>query len=176
MKKFTLPIYAILFVLFFSACNGSNASRDKYGTYQKEIDIIYVAHSGFGQTLREHKIDLQNKQYFEYTAEIGEGYVPRDASAENEGFTFLSNLEEDKIAAFIRSSARYGFTNWKEAYNNYNVDDGDQWEIKILFADGTQKTITGSNAYPKTWNNMYKAFEDLTGENILLLKSGWLHN
>jgi hypothetical protein len=80
-------------------------------------------------------------------------------------------LDDEKIAVFVRQSARHGFTAWKELYDNKYVYDGDQWGIRILFADGTEKTIRGSNAYPKTWNDLYADFEDLTGENVLLFKS-----
>lgn len=39
-----------------------------------------------------------------------------------------------------------------------------------MFSDSTKKEITGSNKYPKTWNDMYDTFENLTGKKVLLYK------
>ena len=160
---------ALLFVLtLLLACTFAGC-RDNY---QKEIDSIYVSNSVFGQTAPEYKIDLKNRQLWEYRADGGSGSMPRNESAKDEGFTFVRDLDTEKVATFIRESARAGFTRWEGSYVNEQVTDGHQWSIRIMFADGTEKDISGSNAYPSTWDNMYTAFEALTGENVLLLKSG----
>lgn len=142
--------------------------------YQKDIASIYVYHSSFGIKDTEYKIDLENHSVWEFFIYDYSDYTLRDTNAENEGFTFVSELSEEKIQGFIRESARHGFTLWESDYYNEHIMDGHQWGITIFFADGTEKEIHGSNAYPDTWNSLKKDFEDLTGINILQLDSDWL--
>ena len=165
MKKRTLILLTLLLVTFSASC----MRHDKYGTYQKDIDIIYVYHSGFGQKAPEYKIDLQEKKFSEYNTGIGANFVLRDETAENEGFTFVSDLDEDKIATFIRQSARNGFTGWQDKYDNLFIMDGHQWGIRITYADRTEKQIYGSNKYPPTYEDMAKAFYELTGKRVLYM-------
>ena len=170
MKRIFLWIICILFCLTIAGCQKS---------YQKEINEeineIYFYHSGFGQRFPEYKINLQNKEFWKYTTGAGFDYVERDVLSENEGYSFVSNLDDENIAIFLRESARYGLTRWKETYMNNNVLDGHQWGITITFADGTSLTSNGSNKYPETWDKMYDAFINLTGEDILLFKRDWLN-
>ena len=163
MKKTVSIILILLFLIVGASC----IKHDKYGTYQKEIDVIYVYHSGFGQRTPEYKIDLKEKKFYEYSSEISANYVPRDKNAKNEGFSFISDLDEENIANFIRSSARYGFTKWEDKYVNPHANDGHQWGVRIVFADKTEKQIYGSNKYPHTYKDMIGAFYDLTDTKIL---------
>ena len=149
-----------MFVLcvFFSGCGGN---------YQKEIDEIYVRHSSFGMTEVEYRIDLKNAKVWKYAPENRYEMQQRDETAENDGYTFMRDLEEKAIEVFARESARFSFTKWEEFYIDEGVMDGHQWKITINFADGTAKEIYGSNKYPKTWDKMGGTFEELTGENVL---------
>jgi len=154
----------------------------------KEMDVIYVSNVGLGLgTYMEHKVDLKNKKVWEYNAWASGEYVQRDPAAEEEGFDFMRELNGCKIETFRRRANWCGFANWGEPnlllYDWYRfVHRGeryeanpivieDYWEITIVFADGTTKQ-DGSNSgtYPRTWDCMYDAFEELTGENILLYK------
>ena len=161
MRRITAVFLLTILCLCFTSCQK---------TVQKPVDAIYVYHEGFGQRFPEYKIDLKNKEFWEFTSDVGANYIARDPSSKNEGFTLICNLEDDNIETFIQDSSRYGFTTWNESYTNDSVVDGHQWGITILFSDSTKKEITGSNKYPKTWNDMYDAFENLTGEDILLSK------
>jgi hypothetical protein len=163
MKRISASLLLIIIIL--SGCQK---------TYQKPIDDIYIYHSEFGQRFLEYKVDLRNKSFWEFNAQAGSNFLVRDSSASNEGYTFVCNLTDEKISAFNRESARYGFTWWNDNYENNYVMDGHQWGITITFSDSTIKTISGSNRYPKTWDKMYDVFEDLAGENLFLLKSDWL--
>lgn len=158
MKK-ALVVFLMIIILFGTSSCQNNS--------QKPIDVIYVYHSAFGQRYPEYKIDLKNKQYWKFTSDGYENYVNRDSLAENEGFTFICSLDNDNIEAFIDDCLRYGFTEWKNSYNNDEVLDGHQWGITIIFSDLTRKEIKGSNKYPKTWDEMYDAFKNLTGDSIL---------
>ena len=155
-------ITAVFILIILCLCNTSCQKND-----QKPIDIVYVYHEGFGQRFPEYKIDLKNKKFWEFTSEGYENYTARDSSSENEGFTFVCNLEDDKIETFIQDSSKYGFTNWNESYKDYSIVDGHQWGITIMFSDSTKKEIMGSNEYPETWNDLNDAFETLTGKLLL---------
>ena len=167
MKK----VMIVILIIFTAYCK-----KDIFDSqnYQKEISSIYVYHSSFGIKDTEYKIDLANCSLWEFFIYDYRNYTPRDADEENEGFLFVSNLPEEKVQNFIRESARHGFTHWKSNYYNDNIMDGHQWGITIFFADGTNQKISGSNAYPNTWDKLKKDFEDLTGINILQLDSDWL--
>ena len=109
MKKTVSIILILMFLIVGVSCV-------KQDTYQEEKDAIYIYHSGFGMTTPEYKIDLKEKKFYEYSSEISANYVPRDENAENEGFSFVSDLDEEKIENFIQSSALHDFTKWEDKY------------------------------------------------------------
>lgn len=167
-----MTIFLLLLIsICISSCQKTYQTPKGVKTYQKPIDIIYVYQSGFGQKFPEYKIDLKNKQFWSFTSNLGKGYVARDSSAKNEGFTFVCNLNEDKIETFILSSSRYGFTDWNTSYNNPHLLDGLQWGVTICYSDGTRKQIDGSNAFPETWKPMCSTFVSLTGTEVLPAKA-----
>ncbi len=170
MKRIIAISLLLLICICVPSCQTTYQTPKGVKTYQKPIDLIYVYHEAFGQRFPEYKIDLKNKQFWEFTSNGYENFVARDSSAKNEGFTFVYDLSEDKIETFILESSRYGFTNWKGTYKNNNILDGHQWGITIMFSDSTKKEISGSNQYPKTWNKMYDVFENLTSKNVLMQK------
>jgi hypothetical protein len=170
MRRIVAVFFLIIVCFCVTSCQKTYQTPKGVKTYQKPIDVIYIYHEAFGQRYPEYKIDLKNKQFWEFTSDGYDNFITRDSSAENEGFTFVCSLNEEKIETFILKSSRYGFTKWKNTYKNKNILDGHQWGITILFSDSTKKEIIGSNKYPETWNEMYDTFESLTGKNILLLK------
>jgi len=165
-KLFPLALVVLLAVLLVG-CNFATP---------KEIDVVYVSYRDeTGRIGYEQKVDLKEKQLWKYssTAYDPNRIVPSGPMAENEGFVFVRDLDDDKIASFRREAERYGFANWADEYINPNVCDGDRWDIAIGFSDGTTKTVVGSNAYPTTWDKMFMAFEKLAGERILLFESDY---
>jgi len=161
VKRIYLLTVIFLLLICTSGCSKSN---------QKDIDEIYIYHSAFEQKNLEYKIDFANRSFWKYTSYFN-NYVQRDESLENEGFIFASDLDVEKVEQFMRDSAQYGLTLWESSYVNYNVLDGHQWGMIITYADTTQSSVSGSNEYPETWDKMLKAFEDLTGENVLIYDS-----
>ena len=167
MKKKRILQIAALVLAALAAATFADFDNDAKG-----IDTIRVSNYDYWTGFYEYKIDLKNKQLWEYTARTAVGpYIPRDESAENEGYTFVRDLEDGNIRAFLNSAARYGFAGWDTSYNNLNTYDGYQWGITITFSDGSEKEMSGSNAYPDAWDKMRGAFENLTGENILRFES-----
>ena len=170
-----MKLKAILALLLVGILMLVNLGR--YIIHSRKIDVIYVSHSGFGETTPEYKIDLKNKQFWKYTA-TGRGaeYVRRNPAAPNEGFQFVRDLEDSKIKTFRRQAICYGPAYWNNRYERPNIADGHHWGMQIYFASGSQKKIFGSNRYPIFWNYMYDAFEQLTGESVLLYKRNWLNH
>lgn len=117
----------------------------------------------------EYKIDFEGKRFLKYTVGgTSDGYSGyRDTTAENEGFMYVGDLSNEKIAAFWNSAEEHGFLSWESRYECVGLEDGYQWVIEIEYADGTKKQVTGSNLIPDAWANMRIAFENLTDESIL---------
>lgn len=137
-----------------------------------EISRIDVRHSSFGRTECEFRIELDEKSFRTFMSVPDfEHYEPRDAEAENEGFTYVCALSETDMETFLDQCNRLGFLDWQDKYIEVGLCDGHQWGITVLFKDGTTKEIIGSNAYPDTWNEMAEAFLKLTDENVLLVRS-----
>jgi len=130
----------------------------------KDIDEIYVFFGGFGFIVREYKIDFVNKKLWEFqTVPGGSG---RDSSAVNEGYTFVGNLNDVKIADFFKECTKYGLANWERSYVEEDIMDGVQWGIEVKYTDSTVLLSGGSNKFPGTWNNIGDALLNLTGKNI----------
>ncbi|MDR0884481.1 MAG: hypothetical protein LBN05_07750 [Oscillospiraceae bacterium] len=165
-KNFILLLLAGTLLVSLVACDVVGAAV----TSKDEITTIYVYHSGFGIHYLEYKIDLKNAKLWDYHTSISAENVPRDKSAQNEGFSFVQELEQTKIDAFRKQATEHRFTKWKESYIDYEMGCGNQWGITIVFANGATKEIYGSNDYPKKWGKMGDALRDLTGEDVLLLE------
>jgi hypothetical protein len=160
MKRFVSAILAALMLFGIASCTHSALAP---------MNEIYIYFSGFGMTYPEYKIDLVDKKFWEfrYSGDYVD-FIPRDKTAPNEGFTFVCALDDDKIRTFLKDAEAADFASWKEKNDNPSVMDGLQWGMTINYADGTQKLIWGSNAFPKSWEKMKPVFKALTGEEILI--------
>jgi hypothetical protein len=45
---------------------------------------------------------------------------------------------------------------WKKIYYDYNILYGEQWNLKMEFIDLPEFESSGSNEYPKNWNDFLK--------------------
>ena len=179
MKKLLTIVLIVLLAMNLTGCAmawtppaaSSRGGESRGLAYVAEIAEIYVYHSSFGVRDTEYKIDFSGKQLLEYMAT---DYAERDEMLENEGYTLVGSLDDEKIAAFFEDCDEYGFNDWEEDYSRQDIMDGHQWGIFVTFADGSVKKVHGSNAYPETWNEMKTAFENLTDRNVLQLEKNWL--
>lgn len=53
---------------------------------------------------------------------------------------------------------------WKKSYVNPCVLDGTQWGLTLVFPDGKEWEIHGSNAYPPLWDAFYRRFHKYVHE------------
>ncbi len=158
MKKKILLSFILVFAVVIIL---SILRRD---TYQKDIASIYTYSSSFGVRGLEYFYDLENKECWKFVS--GDMEEERDNTLENEGYTFVCSLLDERIDQFLKNSARYGFTNWKDSYDDESIMDGEQWGMTIIFADGSKKEIYGSNDYPITYDMMQENFKYLRGEKV----------
>lgn len=47
---------------------------------------------------------------------------------------------------------------WKKSYDNFEVLDGEQWELEITMTNRRKRTYEGSNAYPPYWPELKALF------------------
>ncbi len=47
---------------------------------------------------------------------------------------------------------------WKKSYNNWDILDGTQWELKIKLGGRRTRTYSGSNDYPPYWGELKALF------------------
>ena len=171
--KLTCLVMALLLVcsLAYGLFVHIRAEKELQGLYfpLKKIQTIYIWHSTMAICSPEYKVDLENGLLWEYHSSPfdPEGYQPRFAGGENEGFTTSSAFTPEKAAAFQENCARHGFGRWKEEYSNPRIMDGHHWGVTIQFADGTQRDTRGSNAYPPGWDELREDFRELTGKDLL---------
>ncbi len=48
---------------------------------------------------------------------------------------------------------------WKKEYNDWDVLDGEQWELEIRMTGGRVRNYGGSNAFPPYWNELKRTFK-----------------
>ena len=51
---------------------------------------------------------------------------------------------------------------WKKTYYDFDVLDGEQWELKIRLTGNRRRNYEGSNAYPPYWPELTKLFREYT--------------
>lgn len=71
------------------------------------------------------------------------------------------NLSNDDWNHFIHRIFQCFITDWKKRYDDPDVLDGTQWELKIEFNSRKAIKIYGSNQYPVYWNKFLKAVKQL---------------
>ena len=137
---------------------------------QPDIARIYVSHGLDGVTGKEFRVDLTDGtfgSYYNIHMDIADA---RDPAAPDEGFTFVKGLDEKEMDHFLRAAGRHGFSNWAkdgQDYRDKEISPVRDWEIRIVYSDGTEDRLDGCNAYPDSWNDMNNAFKALTDEGVL---------
>lgn len=110
---------------------------------KKTAEIIYLE-TGFSPPTEKIVIDFENDKIsyeFSYTSgKIGkEGYKKRE-------------LSPKAVKDFKARLAGFSAARWKDRYFAPQVCDGTQWQLEIIFSDGSSRKIAGSNAWPKDFD------------------------
>jgi len=127
------------------------------------ITVIVVRNNYHGY-YSEHKVDLVAKEYLRAVSIRAEDDV--------EEYTYKSELTDKKIAAFHRAVKKYGMLSWDEEYVSPTGSfHSYSWTIIIHYSDSTEKRSFGAyDNYPDSWDDMYEAFFELTGDFVLTEK------
>jgi len=72
---------------------------------------------------------------------------------------YICNQEEniftgEKLNEFLYKLFNENILKWKREYNNNDILDGTQWELKMEFKDLPKFKCYGSNEYPSNWKNI----------------------
>jgi len=131
----------------------------------KAIDEIHIHFGSFGRTVQEYKIDFIEKKLWEFQnpLDFESDYGFRDPLSENEGYTFVCDLSDEKIADFWKACMQLGLAEWEESYIEPLIMDGIQWSVTVEYSDSTVMKSYGSNKFPETWDKFYDAFLVLSG-------------
>jgi len=151
-------------------------SFGSYIIHPVKIDTVCVHYNSFGQIYLEYKVDLKNKELWKYDGGMYKNYTARDKDAEHEGYTFVRDLDSGAVAKFRRQARRGGLSLWRDKYEPRRGDVivEDYWFVTLLRSDGSERSSYGNGTnLPLTWDRMYAAFEELTGEQVLQYKNGW---
>ncbi len=108
---------------------------------------FYFNCGGYFDGYNEMQVEVNdNKAVLEITPSIlsGKSCVCKELSSD-EWLTFSNAI-----------MVKYHVCDWNEDYVDLDVMDGTQWEIKIVFIDGREKEINGSNDYPENWEEYLK--------------------
>ena len=140
------------------------------GSTRKDIARVYVSHALEGLVGKEFMTDLQSGAFWSYYNTNMDHADARDPNAPDEGFTFVKELDQEEIDRFRQAAERYGFRNWAKDgkdYHNTEILPSREWNIRVVYSDGTEDSLSGNNAFPDAWNDMNEAFKTLTGEGVL---------
>ncbi|HHZ06853.1 MAG TPA: hypothetical protein GX401_08750 [Clostridiales bacterium] len=135
--------------------------------FQTMVKSIYVCHYSMGSINHEYEIDFSHNKFYEFYSEDNSDNSDRNKSKKNNGYQEVTDLEAESVDVFFQQAMFYGFFDWEDEYVNESVVDDNDWVIEIKYNDGKKREITGSNAYPDTWDDMIPVFIDLTGVNVL---------
>ena len=73
-------------------------------------------------------------------------------------------IEDNQITSLRRMRLCYSLYSglflheWKKSYDNFEVLDGEQWELEITMTNRRKRTYEGSNAYPPYWPELKALF------------------
>lgn len=157
MKHFSL-IFFISMIFLFAACTPQK-NTEKIAQIQT-VEVSHYTVMTMEQPLN-YLVDFKEKNTY-----VVLNPLSNETSNNQETHKIFGAFKGD-VQAFNDSAKKFHFLDWKTNYQNNDIQDGHSYKIKITFTDGTEKLIQGQNAYPEEWSGMEKAFETLTGINIL---------
>lgn len=138
------------------------------------VSKIIVRHWYFGNVITGYIIDFQSCQL---TTDGYDGWT-------NTTYYASAYMPSERHEEFFEAVERYGFLNWNDPdwvwHNTWDdipsddgsvavpPEDGAYYDISVIFSDGSEWKKSSYEAYPDGWNEMKKAFIDLTEKNILI--------
>jgi len=86
----------------------------------------------------------------------------------NEDKEKVTHFSDEDKENFVRKANMYGFFSWQESYApEVQVEDGGYTHFLIIYNDGSQHETWCDNAYPDTYDAMWKTFLELFGDYMI---------
>ena len=136
-------------------CNNCEREWDKEEAIEhayEKIKEIKISIGGYHQGFQELHINLENgKVFYEFSLKEEE--------------KLSTTLSPELLEVFKQDLIEINILNWKRRYDDNDILDGTQWEI-VLVRDGRNIIRSGSNDYPKEWENFCKIISDVSGRAL----------
>lgn len=119
---------------------------------ERQIQTITYESFGWGTLAKAVTIDFNREEKQWYTnAEFPKNdFQSMDEVPE----TLLEYEPLDSVDDLHQEIAATNVSSWKKNYTKKNMEDGYQWSVSIVYRDGTTKTIHGSNAKPRKYDEL----------------------
>lgn len=169
MKKLLAIGLCFLLVFAVTGCSKANenitnttvAEEDEGREFINPVQEIYYNNSGLGRIKSEYKIDLTEGKV--YSVNRQESELKGLEQAKEDDFKLMKTLKPTEVYQLLELTDDLKVRDWKNEYNNNSILDGEQWLMKIKFADGVIKKIKGSNAYPDNWEEFQRRVRAVAG-------------
>lgn len=106
--------------------------------------------------------------YFQGYYEIDIDFVSRKLSWNHSlelGASYSKTIRNTTLDKFIDGIKLVNLLNWKNNYIDSEILDGTQWEI-VIKKESKIRKITGSNKFPKGWDNFCNLMKWVSGRNF----------
>ncbi len=125
-------------------------------------DAIYLAY----EKIKEIKISIggYHQGFQEFHINLKDGRVCHKPSL-YEDDSLLITLSTKLLEKFKNDLIGTSILNWRRRYDNNDILDGTQWEI-VVVRDGRNIIRSGSNDYPKEWENFCKIISEISGRDF----------
>ena len=112
--------------------------------YRKLEQVIFRTGSAMARTYKVY--------HYDFTTGLMETYQERypDVIEDRKSTILIERINLSYQKAFGAA----GILDWENSYVNRMIKDGHQWNLKMIFKNGKEKEIFGSNAYPEDWNTL----------------------
>ena len=119
-------------------------------------DIVADAVAGFTFSRTEYLQPFQPTQVTITKTAMG-AHVKASGAADDLPFESEYNISKKKWDSLVDALYYELFLNdWKHHYNDYDVLDGEEWQLTIKFTERRKSTYTGMNGFPPYWGELVK--------------------
>ena len=138
-----------------------NACKKKFGAVaqiknDEEIEFLADAVAGFTFSRTEYLQPFQPTQVTITKTAMG-AHVKASGAADDLPFESEYNISKKKWDSLVDALYYELFLNdWKHHYNDYDVLDGEEWQLTIKFTERRKSTYTSMNGFPPYWGELVK--------------------
>lgn len=144
-------------IMDFAPLYHCNKCKREFGAptafLEEDVKSLYFDLGGFLSGYSRITI-VKTEDGAEVSLETGPCNIPENAATKQN----LGILEWND---FIHNIFKCYLADWKKRYNDWDVLDGVQWELKIDFYNSKQIKISGSNKFPVYWDRFIKTLKQV---------------